>query len=128
MKKIWIAILMAITLVACKKDNPKPVFPAFNQLPAVYNQPVTVNVDQSQPGFTIPENFEGLSYETGIFGESPEFLNADNTVLFQLIQNLGSGVLRIGGNSSDETPWTGGARTANTPAKSLTTSDIDNLA
>ena len=45
-----------------------------------------------------------------------------------MIKNLGTGVLRIGGDSSDETTWTGNKRNSSTPANSLTTTDIDHLA
>ena len=45
--------------------------------------------------------------------------------MIQLIKNLGKGVLRIGGNSSDTTYWTGKQRIAGTPKNNLTTTDID---
>lgn len=80
--------------------------------PTGNNLPVTITVDQNKPGYAIPATFEGLSYETGILTGSPD---------------LEPGLLRIGGNTSDEISWTGKARTENTPADSLTTSDIDRL-
>jgi hypothetical protein len=127
MKKTGFAILMAICLLSCNKENLESKLPVVKKLPVVNNLPVTVTVDESRPGYTIPETFEGLSYETSILAENPEYLNENNTVLIQLIKNLGPGVLRIGGNSSDLVKWTGGARTDATPAHSLTTSDIDRL-
>ena len=57
----------------------------------------------------------------GLLVESPEFLNENNKTLIQLIKNLGSGILRIGGNSSDKTDWTGTPRVPGTDVRSLTT-------
>ena len=88
---------------------------------------VTVTVDQTKPGIIIPANFQGLSYETSILANAPGFLNVTNPTLIQLIKNLGSGILRLGGNSSDDVIWTGTARTGTTPSNSLTTTEIDNL-
>ena len=55
-------------------------------------------------------------------------MNENNKVLIQLIKNLGPGLLRIGGDSSDETFWTGNARNDQTGKDSITTSDVDRLA
>eukprot|EP01037_Dinobryon_pediforme_P010619 gene10619-10689_t len=90
--------------------------------------PITVSINQSQKGAYVPSTFLGLSYETGILAESPDFLNENNAVLIQLLNNLGKGILRIGGNTSDETQWTGSARNSATPPHSLTTTDVDRLA
>ncbi len=121
MNKKWIVILLVTCVLSCKKERQAPA------LPAASGTPVTITIDQTHPGNVIPANFEGLSYETGILAESPEILNANNTVLVQLIKNLGSGLLRIGGDSSDETSWTGRERTSVTGKDELTTSDIDRL-
>jgi len=121
MNKRWIVIFLVAGLLSCKKDHQGPV------LPAASGTPVTVSIDPNHPGNTIAADFEGLSYETGILAESPDILNAGNTVLVQLIKNLGPGLLRIGGDSSDETSWTGGARTPANSKEELTTSDIDRL-
>ena len=51
----------------------------------------------------------------------------NNTVLIQLIKNLGPGLLRIGGGTSDEVYWSENTRTGSTAADSLATSDIDRL-
>jgi hypothetical protein len=133
MNRKWFAILLAISLFSCKKDFLSSSLPAVNNLgdvnnlPAGYYFPVTVTVDQDHPGYKIPSRFEGLSYETELLAASPDFLNENNAVLIQLIKNLGDGILRIGGNSSDKINWTGDVRTANTADHSLTTTDIDHL-
>ncbi len=122
MNKKWLAILlMATGIFSCRKAEFGTVQPKGKSIP------ITVAIDESRPSYRIPSDFEGLSYETGLLGEDPEFLNANNTVLIQLIKNLGNGILRIGGNTSDETSWTGLPRKDNTPKNLLTTSDIDRL-
>lgn len=96
-------------------------------MPPPFTIPVTVTVDQTNPGYTISSTFEGLSYETAILTQDPDVLNVKNHVLIQLIKNLGPGLLRIGGGTSDEIEWTGKTRTQATADNVLTTSDIDRL-
>lgn len=108
-------------LCACRKEQSNPP-PKRNSIP------ITVTIDENSKGSVIPREFEGLSYETGILAESPEILNTDNKRLIQLIRNLGPGLLRVGGDSSDEVFWTGSERNAASGKDSLTTSDIDRLA
>ncbi|CAN5390389.1 glycosyl hydrolase family 79 C-terminal domain-containing protein [soil metagenome] len=121
MKKKLFAAFIAIVITGCKKNQfETPVLSGVTV-------PVTVSIDQSQPGFPVPRSFEGLSYETGLLIQNPDFLNEDNLVLVQLIKNLGPGILRIGGDTSDEIEWTGQPRTAATGKDSLTTSDVDRL-
>jgi hypothetical protein len=121
MKKIWFAVLLSVSLVACRKEHVDPI----NTVNNTYR--VTVKVDQSQPGKAISPTFEGLSFETAILTRNPEYLDANNIVLIQLLKNLGPGILRIGGDTSDEIDWTGNARSFGTSKDSLTTSDIDRL-
>ena len=127
MNSKWFAILLAVCLLSCTKGFINPSLPALDNSSAGYYFPVTITVDQNHPGYKIPSRFEGLSYETGLLVSSPDYLNENNAVLIQLIRNLGDGVLRIGGNSSDKINWTGKARTANTSVDSLTTTEIDHL-
>src|SRR6201986_44496 len=121
MNKKWLAIILAIALTGCNKGNLE--LPP----PAGATAAITVAVRQNTPGHAISSFFEGLSYEAGIFDDNADFLNENNAVIVQLIKNLGPGVLRIGGNSSDEVEWTGAPRSATTPPGSLTTTDIDHL-
>jgi hypothetical protein len=76
----------------------------------------------------IPADFIGLSYESAILAEE-NYLSPDNTSLIGLIRRLGhAGVLRIGGNTSEDTVWNqsnqemGPGRIVITPAR------IDRLA
>jgi hypothetical protein len=122
MKRIWTIILLAIVIQACKKN------PGFDPTPVTGDPPNTVSLDIAHPANTISPQFQGFSFETWLLCRNPGYLDANNAVLIQLLKNLGTGVLRIGGNSSDETGWTGKPRTVNTSADSLTTSEIDRLA
>lgn len=128
MKKVSVALLLVFALMSCRKDPAARTVDTLPELPIASGQMVSVTISQNQPGYVIPPAFEGLSYETGILPKLSAFLNASNLVLIQLIKNLGNGILRIGGNSSDQIYWTGKARASSTGTDSLTTTEIDNLA
>ncbi len=121
-----LALLMLLILSACSKKQ--AVAPPPHVQHDTSSIPVGVTINQNQPGNTIAPAFEGLSFEVGSLTNSSNLLSTGNTVLLQLIKNLGPGVLRIGGNSSDDIFWTGHPRTANTGIDSLTTTDIDAFA
>jgi len=125
MRKKWLLCLLVIGVMDCSKKQAVTPPPPYTGPPSANAGVVTVMVDQSKPGYVIPATFQGLSYEAGILANGGNFLSATNTVLIQLIKNLGPGILRVGGNSSDGTFWTGHARTANTGKDSLSTTDID---
>jgi Glycosyl hydrolase family 79 C-terminal beta domain len=60
-----------------------------------------LSIDFSAPGFLIPENFLGFSFETAAL-LSDGILLPENHSLVSLVRRLGTtGVIRIGGNSSD---------------------------
>ena len=122
-KLLPVALLCAVFFVSCHKD------PGVDVKSQFINNESTINVtfDESHPGAVIPQTFEGLSFETSILAEDAGFLNANNKVLIQMMRNLGPGILRMGGASSDLTMWTGAPRTADTPPASVTTTDIDQL-
>lgn len=130
----WQVIILRILLIAlpilcwsgCHKQEVQANL-SLTTLPAANGQAVDVTIDQNQKGYAIDPAFTGLSFETSILSRSPKYLSAGNNVLLQLIKNLGTGVLRIGGNSSDVTKWTGKMRTSKTGTDSLTTSDIDTV-
>jgi hypothetical protein len=63
----------------------------------------TVSISSTQAG-NMPQRFVGLSYEKSKL--SQPLFSAANTQLVGLFKRLGNGVLRIGGNSVDETNWT----------------------
>jgi hypothetical protein len=71
---------------------------------AVANARLTI--DPGRPGATVGPDFTGLSYETEQLGD-PDFFNPANAELVGLVRRLGrSGVLRIGGNTSEYSRWT----------------------
>jgi hypothetical protein len=125
MQKI-IFLLIIIYLSACsKKQNNQST---LLNLPSANASLVNITINQNAPGYVIPFTFQGLSYETGFLAKTPKFLVTTNTVLIQLIKNLGPGLLRIGGNSSDGTYWTSIPRNSKTGTDSLSTTDIDSVA
>ncbi len=99
-------------------------------LPAAGQNPVaTVNVNTLKLGRAIPQDFVGLSLEVSAAGQGlavppasrqmgkpsshPGAIyayslgepGAPNTVFFKFMRNLGPGILRLGGNSQDNTCW-----------------------
>jgi hypothetical protein len=132
MSKKCFVILLAIFFISCRKEDDSKNLPAVMEisdpLPAAVPITLTVKVDQSKPAFPVPPLFEGLSFETRVLIEDPEFLSKNNAVFIQLIKNLGKGVLRIGGNSSDELDWADSAAVDETTKKVLIRADIDRLA
>src|SRR5580765_6354777 len=82
--------------------------------------PVTLTIDAQSPGFTVPDDFTGLSFETGSErpnknGVSGYLFSATNTSFITLYQNSGLHNLRLGGGTVD-----------GTNATIPTTTDIDN--
>lgn len=75
--------------------------PVFAADPA----PVTVTIDPSKPGFKIPDDYAGLSYETQReepgAGDGSYYFRPDNTALINMFKTLGLKNLRIGGNTVD---------------------------
>ncbi len=63
---------------------------------------VSIQVDLDAERRAIPQDFTGLGYETASLGV-PGLLSASNARYVQLVRGLGaSGLLRIGGNTSDD--------------------------
>ncbi|HTV60205.1 MAG TPA: glycosyl hydrolase family 79 C-terminal domain-containing protein [Verrucomicrobiae bacterium] len=68
--------------------------------------PARLTLRADRLGGTIGEEFTGLSYESAQLGD-PEFFTGDNSELVGFLKRLGkSGVLRIGGNTSEYCYWT----------------------
>ncbi len=96
--------------------NPQPV-------PGGALTPASVTISSAVES-AVPARFAGLSYEKNSMA-LPRFTGA-NAELIGLFKLLGPGLLRIGGNSVDETQWqaSGAGRTSGQVAPS----DIDALA
>jgi hypothetical protein len=78
---------------------------------------LTLTVDPSQLGVTMPKSFTGFSYESAQLGH-PDFFSAENASLIGLFRTLTpDGVLRIGGNTGEYTTWSANDEDA---AKNLT--------
>src|SRR5215469_16660737 len=81
------------------------VFSAVTVSP-VFAQLATVSVNVTSLGKTIPTDFSGIGLEvddaaTASLGPASN----PNLVYYQLIKNLGHGVIRIGGASTDYSCW-----------------------
>ncbi len=77
-----------------------------------------LTIDPHSTGNTIGPDFTGLSYESAQLGD-PTFFSPDNTELIALVRRLGkSGVLRIGGNTSEYCYWTPNPTAADIAASS----------
>lgn len=88
---------------------------------ALAQSQVTLTISTQTPGYTIPGDFAGLSFETGSEllnrnGVSGYLFSATNSEVITLFQNVGLHNLRIGGGSVD-----------GTNAAIPTTTGIDNL-
>ena len=75
-----------------------------------------VTVHPEKPGVTIPADFLGFSFEKKIL--SIECFQPKNSVLINLLTNLGGGVLRVGANEGDSTFW---SRTEMSPLPGMKT-------
>lgn len=65
-----------------------------------------LTIDPRKHGNPIPPDFTGLSYESAQLSD-PDFFSPANTELVGLVRRLGrSGILRVGGNSSEYCYWT----------------------
>lgn len=87
---------------------------------------VQIALHPDNPGLTIPSNFLGFSYEDTVLAGN--YFNINNNVYINLLNNLGQGVLRFGGNSVEYTYWSRIPGTTFPNAKAvLTPSNLDQL-
>jgi hypothetical protein len=128
MKRAYVLALCLLILSACHKKNDFQPDPNHPTPPPVEQTDGALTLDINHPANAIPQNFQGLSFENWILSRNPEYLDPNNTVMLQLIKNLGPGIIRMGGNSSDETDWTGNGFNPNSHFDVLTPAGIDRLA
>jgi hypothetical protein len=88
------------------------------------SEPVTVTVDRSAAGVTLDSTFAGFSYEKNKL--SQDYFDAANTGLVALFRRLGPGILRVGGNSVDQTAWS--STGAGLASGLMAPPDVDRLA
>ena len=81
------------------RTQPPPRAPATTAIP------VSVSVDASEPGPTVPQDFLGLSFEVGALRQIAGYSSEGD--LITMLRSLGVGVLRFGGVTADEqVAWT----------------------
>jgi hypothetical protein len=82
--------------------------------------PVSVAIDQLDPGRPVPQRFLGLSFEMAALGQFARY--AGHSDLVSMLRSLGPGVLRFGGITADQNvAWTD----ASTPRPPWASSTID---
>ncbi|HTI02390.1 MAG TPA: hypothetical protein VL752_15685 [Acidisoma sp.] len=96
---------------------------AMRQSPHARFQDVVVSFRADPKGPRIGRPFVGFSYEKSQM--SGGFFSSGNEVLVRLFNDLGPGILRIGGNSVDKTFWQPGAPASRSGA--VTEADVDAL-
>jgi hypothetical protein len=98
--------------------------PARAQAPA----DVSLSVGYESIGTPIPADFIGLSYESALLASS-NYFSPGNLSVFGLLRALGAnGVLRIGGNTSERTAWSGAGSSSPVDSFVITPRAIHELA
>jgi hypothetical protein len=106
-------------------DSAPPPPPPGAPIDAGPTVPATITVTPSSHVGTIPPAFVGLSYEKS---QLPSGLFAGTDApLIALLQLLGPGILRVGGNSVDRTEWYTAPTSDASPASTITTAEVDAL-
>ena len=96
------AFVFGCSTTGSSSSTPPPQLPT-QPVPSGPLTPAGVTVSATQSG-NMPQRFVGLSYEKSKL--SQPLFTGGNANLVSLFKRLGNGVLRIGGNSVDETNWT----------------------
>src|ERR1035437_479564 len=78
-----------------------------------FSQTINIEIDYIHPGIKIPDDFTGFSFETRAVVKDTSF-TASNTELQNLIKLLGNGIVRIGGNSVENSVFTFNKRNKST--------------
>lgn len=115
----------AAALPACGGGGSNAPAPAPNSTFTLPGGVATgITIDQSAPSTTLGSAFAGLSYEKGAL--SNPLFSAANANLIGLFKALGSGIVRIGGNSVDRTTWNQSG--AGLSAGQVSAADVNRLA
>ncbi|MGD0774305.1 MAG: hypothetical protein ABSC05_15935 [Candidatus Solibacter sp.] len=83
------------------------LFMVAASLAAAADEPpiATVSVTVGQLGKRIPRDFDGFSIGIGSAQTYLGPASSPNLVFYQLLKNLGTGTIRLGSNSQDESCW-----------------------
>ena len=90
--------------------------------------PLLASIDYDKPGRSLPANFTGLGYEISSVARKG-LLEPHNSVYVELVRSLGrSGVIRVGGNTSDFSRYAPGGPAVSSPkATAVTAADLHDL-
>ena len=90
--------------------------------------PLSVEIAFDQPGNTIPADFTGLGYEISSVARKG-LLDSHNSVYVELVRTLGkSGVIRVGGNTSDFSRYAPNGPAVSSPqSTAVTAADLADL-
>lgn len=81
------------------------VFPKTFLAQSAQTVSARLTIQPGRAGTPIPKDFLGLSFESAQLAQ-PEFFSAQNPDFAGFLRALGTGVLRIGGNTSEYAFWT----------------------
>jgi hypothetical protein len=116
--------------VAAGASFVKGAFPvrALAQLASGAAAPLAVEIGYDRPGNTLPANFTGLGYEISLVARKG-LLEPHNRVYVEMVRALGrSGVIRVGGNTSDFSRFAPGGPAVSSPRGTVvTTADLRDL-
>lgn len=89
---------------------------------------VSLEISATTTGVNVPDHFIGLSYEkSDLVNPTWPYFNSSQTMFLQLLKNLNTGVLRLGGNSSDKIFWLNSLRGASTSVTEIYQDDVNKL-
>ena len=90
--------------------------------------PLLATIAYDSPGPILPANFTGLGYEISSVARKG-LLDPHNSIYVELVRSLGrSGVIRVGGNTSDFARYVPGGPAVSSPkATAITTADLHDL-
>lgn len=101
---VLISLMLTSVLTGCGSTKPSEGTRSTLPLePSSHAKPSVLTIDSLQAGRRIPEGFVGLSIEADQLGTP--LLTPGESDLPVYLSQLGTGDLRIGGNSVDEVAW-----------------------
>jgi Glycosyl hydrolase family 79 C-terminal beta domain len=132
--KMWgPSIVLALAIMGCQSN--KAQTQASLPLPLSPGEVVAASIDTEHPSVSIPHEFSGFSFEyPDLKNFTGQRVTGFNPIFPQLLKNLatyknGWPMMRIGGNSTDESWWNPTLRSRPLGVKNDITNDIlDNLA
>lgn len=103
----------------CGQSLTSRAMSAFQYAGAAASQPIRIHVDATRTMGAIPSSFTGLGYEISSVSTN-NLLSPANRTYVQLVRTLGrSGVIRIGGNTSDYSRFGPQGKLVSTPKGSV---------